>query len=67
MSRISLIHSRNLLENHINTLGQYDPEKSVLMKSLYNIDRVLEIDPVKIACTPKPGYVNQKLNEMGGY
>ena len=67
MTKTNLNHARYELTQYINTLGQYDPERSVLMKALHYIDHVLEHDSVKVACTPKPGYINQKLDEVGGY
>jgi hypothetical protein len=59
--------ARRELEGFLNGLGAHHPGRSIIEKSLHDIEKVIATDPTTKACTPEKGYVEMRLKETGKY
>ena len=63
----NLSNARYELVEYLNSIGDHHPTRSLIEKSIYDIDKIMKLNPTIHACTPNAGYVNQKLKETGRY
>lgn len=53
------------LTGFLMNLDKHHPTRSIIERTLHDIEKVILTDPIIHACTPPAGYVNQKLKEIG--
>jgi len=63
----NLSNSRYELIQYLNSIGEYHPTRSIIEKTICDIDKVMKNNSITRACTPEIGYVNQVLKETGRY
>lgn len=59
--------ARYELIQYLNSIGKHHPTRSIVEKTIHDIDKVMKNNPTIRACTPKIGYVDQVLKKTGRY
>ena len=63
----NLTNARYELVQYLETISEHHSTRSLIEKAIKNIDKVIENNPTKKACTPKIGYVDKVLKATGRY
>lgn len=63
----NLSNARYELIQYLKSINDYHPTRSIVEKTIHDIDKVMKNNPTIRACTPKTGYVDQVLKETGRY